>query len=395
MKKFLSVLTAIIILATLSGAASAQERVALLIGNSNYSTSRLQNPENDARAMGDVLARCGFDVTVRTNLSQREMDTSIDEFCARLGPGKIGLFYFSGHGIQYEGHNFMMPIGEPLVNLTDVKYNAVNLNKVLDNMKSRDAYLNILILDACRVDPAGRSFTRGSSDKGLAKMESPLGTIIAYATAPGTVASDGTGGNSPYVKALIENLPTPGLRCEDVFMRVRKSVMKETDNKQTPWENNCITEPFYFMGQGDAPATAAAEPDNGNVVISGDSQARPAPEPVVRPVEPEPQPAYVPAGQNNPGSDQLIPDSAGRLITRNDLSGLTKKQLDLARNEIYARHGWVFARQDLINYFSQKSWYRPRGNQRNREKINDKIDNELSGVEKRNIEIIQAFEKGR
>lgn len=402
-KILLIALAAALVLA--AAPAAAQERVALVIGNSSYAVSRLQNPENDARAMGEVLSRCGFATTVKTNLNQREMDDVIENFCNSLGPGKIGLFYFSGHGIQYEGHNFMIPIGEAINNLTDVKYNAVNLNKVLDNMSSRQAYLNILILDACRVDPAGRSFTRGAGDRGLAKMEAPIGTIIAYATAPGTTASDGSGSNSPYVSALVANLATPGLRSEDVFMRVRKAVMKETDGKQTPWENNCITEPFYFVGQGETPQEPQqqpARPETGNVVIGGDTAAQAPPETqrpepqqqAYAPPEPEPKPEYNPPVENS-GGDYLLPSSGRRTITRNDLSGLTKKQLDLARNEIYARHGWIFKRQDLINYFSQKSWYSPRGSQKNRDRINNAIDNELSGVEKKNIEIIQAYEKSR
>ena len=229
-------------------------RVALIIGNSDYrgSISRLANPANDARDIAKAMEKVGFDVDVHLDATRDEMNRAILAFKKRLHESDVGLFYYAGHAIQVNGRNFMIPV-EANLEITDmradtladyVSLETVEIDDVLGRMAAAEPDLNIVILDACRDNPfAGRS--RGLS-RGLAQTLAPRGTFVAYATAPGQVAEDGSGNNSPYTSALVEAVKTPGLKLEDVFKQVRRDVALETDGRQTPWENSSIFGDFYF-----------------------------------------------------------------------------------------------------------------------------------------------------
>ena len=226
----------------------AQEsRIALVIGNSTYTDAPLRNPANDAQAMKTALESCKFEVTLLTNASKRTMEDAIRTFGNRIRNGAVGLFYFAGHGIQVEGSNFLIPVGARLDKESDVPYEGVDVGRVLDSMKAAGNKLNILILDACRINPfALAKGWRSVGDKGLAQVKAPTGSLIAYATAPGSTAADGSGEHGLYTQALLEEIQEPGMKLEEVFKKVREKVLDGSKSGQTPWESNSTVGDFYF-----------------------------------------------------------------------------------------------------------------------------------------------------
>jgi hypothetical protein len=217
---------------------------ALVIGNSAYKTAGLANPVNDATDMADTLKKLGFKVTLKTNATQKAMEESIRAFGKELRKGGIGLFYYAGHGIQVKGRNYLIPIEAVLESEGDAKYEAVDAGLVLAKMEDAGNGFNIVILDACRNNPFSRSFR--SADTGLAKMDAPAGSILAYSTAPGSIAADGTGRNGLYTSRLLEHMVTPNLKIEEVFKKVRVDVAMASEKKQTPWESSSLMGDFYF-----------------------------------------------------------------------------------------------------------------------------------------------------
>jgi uncharacterized caspase-like protein len=229
--------------------ANAEQRVALVIGNSAYPTARLRNPVNDARAMAAKLKALGFDVMLRTDSNLREMTRSFSQFGQKLVPGSVGLFYYAGHGMQVRGKNFLIPIDAEIETEGSVSSEAVDVDQLLNQLGP--ARLSMVILDACRNNPFERRYRSVSG--GLAQIDAPTGTLLAYATAPGKVASDGSGSNGLYTEALLKALGMPGLKVEDVFKQVRINVVKASDGQQTPWESSSLTGEFFFR----APVKAA------------------------------------------------------------------------------------------------------------------------------------------
>jgi formylglycine-generating enzyme required for sulfatase activity len=235
---------------------AGEKRVALVIGNAAYDQGALRNPVNDARAIVQALRGAGFQVIARENADRVAMYEAINEFGDRLKDTRgVGLFYFSGHGLQVQGKNFMVPLRARITSERMVEPEAVDVNRVLAEMDTAQARVNIVILDACRDNPYARSFRSGA--RGLAQIDAPRGTLIAYATAPGKVAEDGTGANSPYTAALVRHIQAPGLPIEGVFKRVRVEVLERTRNRQEPWEASSLTGDFLFFPAG---ALAAARP---------------------------------------------------------------------------------------------------------------------------------------
>ena len=223
-----------------------QKRLALVIGNGSYLLSPLKNPVNDAQLMAEELRKLGFDVMSYTDLSQNDMKSKIREFGNKLSQQKgVGLFYYAGHGIQLNGENYLVPVSAVINKEQDVELESVNLKRVLGEMDYAQNDLNIVILDACRNNPFARSFRSGGGN-GLASTTAPKGTFIAYATAPGSVASDGTGKNGLYTQELVKALEQPGYKIEDVFKAVRNNVYKMSNEMQVPWENSSIFGDFYF-----------------------------------------------------------------------------------------------------------------------------------------------------
>ena len=231
--------------------ARAEDRVALVIGNSNYAFGRLANPVNDANLMATSLETAGFAVTKLLDADQATMKRAMLEFGRSLrSTDSVGLFYFAGHGVQVEGENYLIPVGANIKDENDVAIESVSANEFLKTMERSASRVNIAIFDACRNNPFASSSR--SATRGLAVVDAPRGTIIAYATAPGDVAYDGKDGNSPYTQALSRTIATPGITIEETFKRTRRDVLASTNQRQTPWESSSLTGDFYFKPSPEA-----------------------------------------------------------------------------------------------------------------------------------------------
>ena len=242
-------------------AEAGARRVALVIGNNAYAVAPLVNPVNDAKAMAVALERSGFSVILKTDARQHELLAALREFGNRLkegGPGTAGLFYFAGHGMQIKGRNFLVPIGANIEHEDEVTYQSMDAQAVMDKMESAGNGTNIVILDACRNNPFARSFRSGR--QGLAQMDAPVGTLVAFSTAPGSVASDGLqgGSNGLYTSHLLGAIQRPGLKVEDVFKQVRAAVLRDSQNRQVPWEASSLVGDFYFNAPTAVQAVAPA-----------------------------------------------------------------------------------------------------------------------------------------
>lgn len=194
--------------------------------------------------MAAALRRVGFDVTLVRDATQQQMENAVREFGLKLRQGGTGLFYYAGHGVQVAGENYLVPVNAFIQTEGDVKFGCLPAGLVLAKMEDAGNDVNIVILDACRNNAFSRNFR--SADQGLAKMDAPTGSLISYATAPGSVASDGAGRNGLFTQHLLKNIATPGLPITEVFMRVRQGVVQETKKKQVPWESSSLIGQFYF-----------------------------------------------------------------------------------------------------------------------------------------------------
>jgi hypothetical protein len=224
-----------------------EKRLALIIGNSDYIYGgSLANPVNDAKAMANVLKKVGFEVMEYENLTQPDMKKAIDEFGNKLYGYDVGLFYYAGHGIQSDGFNYLIPVEAQLMAYEDVEYDCVRADRILSKMEYASTSVNVLILDACRDNPFERKWNRAAAGKGLAFMDAPSGSLVAYATSPGRTAADGAGKNGLYTEALLKYIQQRGLQIEEVFKNVRREVETKSGGQQTPWESTSLKGYFYF-----------------------------------------------------------------------------------------------------------------------------------------------------
>lgn len=260
---------AIAVLLILVGAmlpAAAQDRVALVIGNGKYAhAGPLPNPANDARAVATALREVGFDVLQGSDLDRAGMERLIRDFLRKIAKAKVALLFYAGHGMQIDGRNYLVPVDAKLEAATDLNFETVELDRMLDSLSDPNR-ATIVMLDACRDNPLSRSFATKSRSasvgSGLAAYANPgTGTLIAFATAPGKVALDGQGDNSPFTQGLVKHLKTPGLEVRQLLTRVRKDVSDATRGQQIPWDNSSLLGDVYLASLPVArPATPAAPP---------------------------------------------------------------------------------------------------------------------------------------
>ena len=243
------VATASLAIAGLFFSAQAQApldiRIALVIGNSAYPAAPLLNPANDARAMGDTLRGLGFTVVELRDAHKAQMAEAITRVRDALkGKQGVGMLYYAGHGLQLDWHNYMVPVNANLTRAADVPEQTVDVDSVIDAFKVAGNRMNIVVLDACRDNP----FAGTASGRGLAPLDAPPGTFLAFATAPGNVAEDGDvkSGNGLYTQFLLEELKKPVAKIEDVFKRVRFQVRQKSQGRQVPWESTSLEDDFYF-----------------------------------------------------------------------------------------------------------------------------------------------------
>ena len=228
---------------------SMGKRIALVIGNAKYLSSPLRNPINDANDISSALKQSGFEVIDVRDANLQQMRSAVRTFGDSLLNSDVGLVYYSGHGIESKGRNYFIPVNTDIQRVDEIADQALDVSLILDKMTTAGKGVNILIVDACRDDPLTRSFR--TTSKGLAAMDAPKGTIIAYATSPGKLASDGDpkARNSPYTKHLLAAMQVPNRPIEMVFKEVRRNVQNDTKNEQTPWENTSLSGDFYFRVQ--------------------------------------------------------------------------------------------------------------------------------------------------
>ena len=238
---------------------NALPRTALVIGNSRYPGAPLKNPANDAGAIAEHLGKMGFSVIPLLDSGKNTMENAIRSYGEQLAKSKgVGLFYFAGHGLQVSWRNFLVPVDASLGSADDIPRQTVDLAALLGGIGKAGNPMNIVVLDACRDNPFGGDLKSG---KGLSQMDAPIGTLLAYATAPGNVASDGGGSNGLYTESILREIRTPEAKIEDVFKRVRLAVRRASQGQQIPWESTSLEDDFYFLPPADIKKLSQEELD--------------------------------------------------------------------------------------------------------------------------------------
>ncbi len=417
---------------SLSSAEGTGRKVALIIANGAYAnTSALSNPPNDARLIADSAKRAGFEtVTLATNLSLAQFQRALRDFREKATGAQVAMVYYAGHGIEGEGKNWLIPVDAALNSNLDLPYEAIDLDRVLESISG--AQVRMIVLDACRNNPFGRSWrsTTRAVARGLSGVEVD-DVLVIYAAAPGQTASDGDGANSPFATSLAKRLTQPDLPLQLLGGTVRDDVLAATSGGQRPFVSASITgTPVYLVPRSVAPVAAKGSAQvvtsideatldalawqgalgansadafreyqsqfpkgrfvklaEQNITRINQSSAAPSrlpqpqgQQPLVRPTSQDlPQ-----QSSRTPPPALIFPDSSARQVTFGQLVGMSLVQLRLARNEIYARHGYNFASPELQAYFGRFDWYKPSGG-----------PIELNAIEKRNIALFQEAERAR
>jgi len=233
--------------------AAGTGKIALVLGNGAYEQAPLRNPGTDAQAMADSLTRLGFRVTLRTDVTLTQMTDAMEQFTREGRNDDVRLFFYAGHGVQYRGRNYLVPVDANIQTPEDIPESGVDVQQLIERLQRSSKGFNVVILDACRSYPLPtvkfRGGTRGIEPppaQGLAQVTAPNGTLVAFSTSPGAVARDGNSGHSVYAKHLLANLETPGLTVEQLFKKIRIGVMRDTEQSQMPWENSSLTGEFCF-----------------------------------------------------------------------------------------------------------------------------------------------------
>lgn len=222
-------------------------RLALIIGNNAYPDSPLKNPVNDAQDMGKLLTNAGFTVTSHIDIRHKEMAAAIDRFgtAIRNPEVKLVVFYYAGHGVQLDWRNYLLPIDAVADTSATLRQSCVDLNQVIGTFGKTKGKTFIIVLDACRDNPFGSSYQ--PEQKGLSQFDAPVGSLLAYATSPGNVASDGSGKNGLYTENLVRELSIRGTRIEDALKRVRLNVRLSSNGAQIPWETTSLEDDVFIF----------------------------------------------------------------------------------------------------------------------------------------------------
>ena len=234
-------------------------KVALVVGNGKYKDAPLlKNAPNDARAISEALKASGFAVTMHLDTGRDTLIGAIRDYVHAMEQKKaVGLFYFAGHGVQLDWRNYMLPVDAVIDRIDDVAKNSVDVARLMEGLTKAANPMNMIILDACRENPFGTA--KAAGQKGLSQMDAPTQTILAYATSPGNVASDGDGVNGLYTENLLKEMRVAEAKIEDVFKRVRLAVRRKTNGAQIPWESTSLEEDFWFLPPKELKAASDAE----------------------------------------------------------------------------------------------------------------------------------------
>jgi uncharacterized caspase-like protein len=359
--------------------ATAEGRYALLIGNNEYQHApSLRNAVNDANDLGAVLKQIGFDVQIVTNAGRRSMEESIDRFVASLTPGSVGLFLYSGHGMQIDQENYLVPVDFELKDEASVRYDAYPASKVHDRVARAGVRLNIVILDACR----NNGFTSSrSGSAGLAAMNAARGSFIAFSTAPGSTASDNPRGrNGLFTSYLLETIRKPGLKLDEVFNQVRQSVYQASENKQLAWTSSSVIGDFYFLPTGATPPAPQRD-----LTLVSDSQppaarvelaAAPA---VTAPAASPPRQAAADTSAADAAEDRLLKLVARGSAVRASLDNLRAEQ---ARQGASLRGDMAAASEHMEMLLNQADTNVNKGDIRRAQRAMDQLEPVLEKLEK-------------
>jgi uncharacterized caspase-like protein len=246
--------------------AQQERRVALVVGNGTYEDAgALTNPVNDAADIAAKLREVGFEVIEARDLGKRALERKIGEFSDALASADVGLFFYAGHGLQVNGRNFIVPVDAKLDAAVKLTLEAMPMDEILDIMEQQTE-TSLVFLDACRNNPFVKSLSKEASNRsavplqGLAQFDSTRGSFIAFSTAPGAVAMDGAGRNSPFTAALLRHIAEPGQSINDLTIAVRRDVIAETRDTQRPWEQGSLVERFEFVPVAGAVAQSKPAP---------------------------------------------------------------------------------------------------------------------------------------
>ena len=276
--RYFTVLLSLLCMLFTANAATAERRVAFVVGNGAYKNVQpLPNPSIDAKSMAGVLRNVGFEVVEGTNLTRDKMTEKLLEFGKKAQGADVALFFYAGHGIAISGTNYLLPIDADIKSEMDVKLGAaINIDLTLEQTMG-DAKVKLVFLDACRDNPFAAKIKSNAATRsvnvqtGLAEMKSGEGTLIAFATGPGQTALDGKEGqNSPFTRALMANIATPGMEIQQAMTKVRAQVNEETNKGQLPWGHTNLIGTVY-LNQAPAPATAAAPAGSTQVAVASSS----------------------------------------------------------------------------------------------------------------------------
>ena len=300
-----------------AGECKADKRVALVVGNSRYqSVAPLNNPGNDAALIAETLRGAGFSLVgnrAQLDLDKAGFDRAVQDFGNQLTGADVALFYYSGHGLQIRGENYLVPVSANPTKEADVDFQMLNVSLVLRQMEGSGTKLNIVVLDACRNNPFGGRGLR-AADGGLAQIHGAEGTLISFATQPGNVAQDGNGRDSPFTEALAEVIRKPGVEVLQAFNQVGLKVMRATGGQQIPWMSNSPIDGSFYFTTGPGNAVAAIQPQ---------------PQP---PAPPEPAPTGPKLAAVQPALDQLALDYVREDMSRSQ--GTAAEYLDHARRTL-------------------------------------------------------------
>lgn len=428
---FRTLIGAVLALLAVPALAANGQKVALIVANAQYSgTSSLTNPPNDAALIAKSAKAAGFtSVTLINDASLQNFQRALRDFREKANGADVAMVYYAGHGIEGSGKNWLLPVDAQLQSELDLRYEAIELDLVLESISGAD--LRMVVLDACRNNPFGRSWKSGTRavTRGLGQADVD-DVLVIYAAAPGQTASDGTGGNSPFATSLAKRLTQPGLPVQMLGGSVRDDVLKATDGMQRPFVSASITGTPVYLVQGSAsPATAPASVTpsideatldalawqgalgagsadafreykaqfpSGRFVKLADqniTKLSAAPAPEVRREAPRIASQPVQSGQlaQEPAYRPISALAAPALIFPNSsrarlmpamLIDLSPVQLRLARNEIFARHGFIFNTPELAAYFGRFDWYQPMTR-----------DVKLNAIEQANVAMLQTAER--
>ena len=226
---------------------ATSKRLALVIGNSRYSSRPLKNPVNDASDMASTLREMGFEVIERHDANLNEMRGAMRSFVDGLQQSDVGLVYYSGHGIEFSGRNYFIPVDADIKSEEEIPRQGFDVTEIVEKMGRSNLKTSIFIIDACRNAPVFSSFK--SAKSGLVAMQGSRGSVVAYSAAPGQVALDGNGRNSPYTSALLKQIKVPNKKIEDVMKETAQTVSDITNGRQIPWYNSSLVGDFIFLSQ--------------------------------------------------------------------------------------------------------------------------------------------------